>query len=201
MTNLISLQHPRVLVSAARLGLGGIRTHLVLLCQLLRRQGVEVSVYATGSDWDEPTLAEVKATGVRFFLPPACLRSYRNLSAIYCRLTWPFRIPRKANSLYCIGPGRSHLLMHRLLPMGTTSINHEIVEPPCSDSLAGRCAVNLDVTVANSRRVAALMQKFWPEKPIRMIVAVPPGGPAQRGAAADPHRFRRAFPRNSRLTV
>lgn len=150
---------------------------------------MDVSVFATGSDWDASTLAEVRATGVRFVLPPASLRSSRKLSALYCRLAWPLLIPRAANSLYCIGPGRSHLLMHRLLSQRVPSINHEIVEPPSADSLAGRCASELDFTVANSAKVADLMRGFWPEKPIRVIPfltsdhPMPPPEPKQAAGA------------------
>ena len=164
-----SLKVPRVIISAAVLGLGGIRTHLILLCQLLRRQGIEVVVFATGANWDLQVLSELETAGVRFHLPPAILRRIRKLAVVYSRLTWPWLTPRSANSLYCIGAGRSHSLMHRLRPKGVVSINHEIVEPPGPDSLAGQCAAGLDVTVANSRKVAERMQGWWPHKPIQAI--------------------------------
>jgi glycosyltransferase involved in cell wall biosynthesis len=61
------------------------------------------------------------------------------------------------------------MLMRRLRPRGCVTINHEIVEPPCKDSPAGMCARELDVTVANSRKVAQLMSGFWPEKTIKVI--------------------------------
>lgn len=159
----------RVVISGTILGLGGIRTHLILLCQLLRRQGIEVVVFATGANWDEKVLGELEAGGVRFHLPPAGIRRNRKLSALYSRLTWPWLAPRKANSLYCIGAGRSHFLMHRLRPKSTPSINHEIVVPPARESMAGQCAERLDVSVANSPKVAQQMQVYWPKKPIRTI--------------------------------
>lgn len=161
--------NPRVIISGATLGLGGIRTHLILLCQLLRRTGIDVSLFATGSNWDEACLARVKAMGVKFMMPPAALRQTKKLAALYSRLSWPWRVPRSANSLYCIGAGRSHLLLHRIKNCRTVSINHEIVEPPSPESLAGRCAAGLNVTVANSRKVAQQMQSYWPQKPIRVI--------------------------------
>jgi glycosyltransferase involved in cell wall biosynthesis len=163
------LKGTRVIVSGTILGLGGIRTHLVLLCQLLRRQGVEVVVFATGANWDPKVLAGLEALDVRFHLPPAGLRRFRKLSALYSRLTWPWLTPRRANSLYCIGAGHSHFLMHRLRPKDTVSINHEIVVPPAPDSMAGLCAERLDVSVANSRKVAERMREYWPRKPIRII--------------------------------
>jgi glycosyltransferase involved in cell wall biosynthesis len=159
----------KVIISGTILGLGGIRTHLMLLCQLLRRHGIEVIVFATGANWTIQDLAEMTAQGVRFHLPPLYIRRFRRLSALYSRLTWPWLVPDRASSLYCIGAGRSHFLMHRLRPRGTVSINHEIVVPPGPDSMAGLCAAHLDVSVANSRKVAEQMHAYWPQKPIRII--------------------------------
>ncbi len=158
-----------MIVSGTTLGLGGIRTHLMLLCQLLRKRGVDVSLFATGSHWDEASLDRVQEMGVKINLPPLSLQRFRKLSALHSRLSWPWRVPKTANSLYCIGAGRSHLLMHQLRPRGTTSINHEIVEPPGPNCPAGHCAAGLDTTIANSRKVAELMRTYWPLKPIRVI--------------------------------
>lgn len=176
-------QAARVIIGATILGLGGIRTHLLLLCRLLRSEDVEVVIFATGSNWDEQTMAGLKAAGVKFVVPPRSIRRSQKLSAIYSALTWAWRMPQRANSLYCISPGHSQLLLNRLKPRNTVSINHEIVEPPTPDSTAGQCAAGLNVTVANSRKVAQLMQGFWPQKPIRSIPFLtsdqpmpPPGG-------------------------
>jgi glycosyltransferase involved in cell wall biosynthesis len=159
----------RVIIGATILGLGGIRTHLLLLCGLLRSKDVEVVIFATGSNWDAQTVAGLKDAGVKFVVPPRPIRRSQKLSAIYSAVTWTWRMPRRANSLYCISPGHSQLLLNRLKPRGAVSINHEIVEPPTPDSTAGQCAAGLDVTVANSRKVARRMQGFWPQKPIRSI--------------------------------
>jgi len=163
------LEVPIVAISGTLLGLGGIRTHLILLCKLLRRHDVEVVVFATGANWSFEDLAELKMAGVRFHLPPVGIRRFRKLATVYSRMTWPWLAPRRARSLYCIGAGRSHFLMHRLRPQDTMSINHEIVVPPGRDSMAGLCAELLDVSVANSRKVAERMREYWPKKPIRTI--------------------------------
>jgi glycosyltransferase involved in cell wall biosynthesis len=166
----MSVQHlRRVIVSGTILGLGGIRTHLTLLCQLLRRQEIGVEVFATGVNWDSRSVASLEARGVKLNLPPAPIRRLRKPSALYARLAWPLLAPPDATSLYCIGAGRSHFLMHRLRPRGTVSINHEIVTPPGPDSLAGQCAERLDVSVANSSKVAERMREYWPQKPVRVI--------------------------------
>ena len=164
-----ALKIPRVIIGATVLGLGGIRTHLILLCQLLRRHEVEVIVFATGSNWDQETIARLEKLGVKFRLPPAFIRASRKLSTVYCCFAWPLLIPRPANSVYCISAGYSQILLHRLKPSVTLSVNHEIVEPPGPESLAGKCAARLDVTVANSGKVAEVMKGFWPKKPVRVI--------------------------------
>jgi glycosyltransferase involved in cell wall biosynthesis len=160
---------PRVIVSGTVLGLGGIRTHLVLLCQLLRRHGVEVTVFATDSHWDSSLVNGLRNLGVRFVLPPALLRPARKLAAAYCGLFWPLRTPTQADSLYCIGTGRSHFFLNRRRPKGTISINHEIVSPPEGESLSAESAHQLDTSIANSHKVAEMMRTRWPQKPIRVI--------------------------------
>lgn len=164
-----SPMNSRVIVSATVLGLGGIRTHLILLCQLLRRHGVEVIVFATGAHWDQQTIAGLQQFGVKFHLPPLFLRKSRKLSAAYCCLAWPCLMPRHASSVYCISPGYSQLLMQRLKPRHTLSINHEIVEFLNTHGSAAKCAASLDATVANSRKVKEQMRGYWPKKPIRII--------------------------------
>jgi glycosyltransferase involved in cell wall biosynthesis len=173
------LKTSRVIVGATVLGLGGIRTHLALLCQLLRRHNVEVAVFATGSHWDQQTIAGLQKMGAQFRIPPALVRCSRKLSALYCLVSWPLLIPRQANSVYCISAGYSQLLLHRLKPSHVLSINHEIVEPPGPESPAGRCAAELDVSVANSRKVAQSMGGICPRKPIRVIPFLTSDGPTQ----------------------
>lgn len=159
----------RIAISGAKLGLGGVRTHLVFLCRLLLRLGTEVDVFATGSHWTEDILQDLRRLGARIHLPPAVLSRSARLSLLYACLTWPMKVPQKANSLYCVGAGRSHLFLHRFRRRGTVSINHEIVAPPGAQSLAGMCAQRLDTTVANSQKVAELMRGLWPKKPMRVI--------------------------------
>lgn len=179
-----SFARHHVIIGATILGLGGIRTHLMLLCKLLRRQNIEVTIFATGSNWDSETVESLQSTGVKFKMPPGLIRRSKKLSVLFSGVTWPFLMPRRAGSLYCISAGRSQLMLHRLKPAATVSINHEIVEPPGAESPAGYCAAALDATVANSRKVAEAMKGSWPKKPIRSIpfltsdAAMPP--PANR---------------------
>jgi glycosyltransferase involved in cell wall biosynthesis len=160
---------PTILVSGAKLGLGGVRTHLFLLCRLVLSHGSDLVVFAAGSNWDHRLVAELAALGARFVLPPRLLWRAPRLGSLYAVLTWPLAVPRRADCLYCIGPGRSHALLHWLRPRGTLSVYHEIVFPFRRHSPEGRCAERLDLTVANSRKVAELMRSHWPDKPIRVI--------------------------------
>jgi glycosyltransferase involved in cell wall biosynthesis len=96
------------------------------------------------------------------------------------------RVPRSAPSLYCISPGFSQLLLNRLKSSATMSINHEIVEPPGPQSLAGRIAANLDATVANSQKVAERMRNLWPHKPIKVIPFLTSDAPTPSPAPRKP---------------
>ena len=148
--------------------------------KLLRRQGTDLLVLATGACWENKLLNELRSEGVRFALPPEPLRPCRKLSTLYSALLWPIRLPRVANSIYCIGAGRSHLLVQRFRPKGAVTLNHEIVVPPGRNSLAGLCAERLDATVANSRKVAEVMASYWPHKPLRVIPFLTSDSPTPR---------------------
>lgn len=136
-------------------------------------------VFATGSNWDEKNIMDLQQLGVKFRMPPARFRTSRIFSAVQAGFTWPFLVPRQATSLYCVSAGHSQLLLHRLKPADAMSINHEIVEPPSTESPAGKCAARLDATVANSVKVAELMKGFWPQKPIRVIPFLTSDAPTQ----------------------
>ena len=168
---------PRIIISGAKLGLGGVRTHLMLLCRLLLAKGLPMDLYATGSNWSAELLAELRGLGAHLHLPPPGLRASARLSLAYAGLTWPLTIPRRAASVYCVGAGRSHLWLNRMRPRGSISINHEIVIPPGPNSPAGECAARLDATVANSRKVAETMKGYWPQKPIRVVPFLTSDGP------------------------
>jgi glycosyltransferase involved in cell wall biosynthesis len=158
-----------VMVSGMKLGLGGVRTHLFLLCRLLLQQGVSLELYANGSHWSPSLVKELRQLGARLHLPPQPLWASPRLGMLYAALLWPLQIPQTASSLYCIGSGRSHLWLHRLKPRRVPSINHEIVDAPEPESLSAQCAQKLDLTVANSIKVTRLMKERWPDKPIRTV--------------------------------
>ncbi len=159
----------RVIIGGAKLGLGGVRTHLALLCRLLLAQGTGVVVFAMGSDWGSRLVAELTDLGAQFVTPPPRLCQTPILGALYSTMTWPWSMPRTANSLYCIGPGRSHVLLHLLRPRGTKSVYHEIVFPSGHNTPERQRAALLDLTVANSRKVARMVRHYCPRKPIRVI--------------------------------
>ena len=163
------MKKPCVIIGATVLGLGGIRTHLMLLCELLRDNAVDVIVFCTGADWDDQSINQMRLIGVRFILPPQIIRWNKRLSALYSAFAWFFYMPRQANSVYCIGTGYSCLWLNLLKPPGVLSIDHEIVDVPQPGSVAFKCVDALDVSVANSKKVGDLMRKQWPEKPIQDI--------------------------------
>jgi glycosyltransferase involved in cell wall biosynthesis len=157
-----------VMISAGGLGMGGVRTHLRLLCRELRRSDIGVVLFGTSSSWPDESMEELLASGVQCILP-ANPRSCSRLESIFSMLRWPVKVRRNASSLYCIGAGNSHFLLRRLAGRGVISIYHEVVSPPYVKSLAGRCVSQLDATVGNSRAIAKTMSENWPSKPMRVI--------------------------------
>lgn len=159
-----------VLISGGRLSLGGVQTHLQILCKVLCQAGVEVTIAATGNDWSLEVIKETQNLGVRFLLPPKIFSQSKNLSNILSFVTLPFHLRQQHfTSLYCIGAGQSHQYLRQLLGSRTVGIYHEIVFPPSPTSLAGQCAAKLGTIVANSEKVGHEMAQWWPNIPVRVI--------------------------------
>jgi len=152
----------------------------------LLAQGTEVVVFAMGSDWGSPLVAELAGLGAQFVMPPPRLWQTPILGALYSTLTWPWSIPRTANSLYCIGPGRSHALLHLLRPRGTKTLYHEIVFPSAHNTPERQRAALLDLTIANSRKVAQIVRRHCPRKPIRVIPFLTSNAPMPLPARSRP---------------
>jgi glycosyltransferase involved in cell wall biosynthesis len=158
-----------VLIGGGRLGIGGVQTHLQILCKVLREADVDVTIAATGSDWSAEVLEEVQGLGVRLLLPTKALKS-RYLRTIYSLVTLPFQIRQQDfNSLYCIGAGRSHQYLRKLVQANTVGIYHEIVSSHSPNSFEAQCAVSLGTIVANSQKVGQEMTKMWSNIPLRVI--------------------------------
>lgn len=159
-----------VLISAGFLATGGVQTHLRILCQVLRSAGAEVIITATGREWSWEVIKEIQTLGVRFLLPPQVLTSSKNLSNFHSLITLPFNLRQKDfTTLYCIGAGRSHQYLRKLLPKTTPGIYHEIVSPPSLTSLAGQCAASIGHIIANSHKIGDDMARWWPNIPLRVI--------------------------------
>ncbi len=154
------------MISSGRLGLGGVHTHLVLLCETLRRHGAGVTLFATACEWPRESIAAMQNLGVKMIVPR---RNSSRSAALFSMASWPFYVSRKAVSLYCIGAGNSHRILQALAGRKVPAIYHEIVAPPKGESVAGKCIERSTATVANSRKVARDMSARWPGKPIRAI--------------------------------
>lgn len=162
-------QQPSVLISAGRLGRGGVQTHLTLLSQVLLQANAEVVFSATGSDWTLDEITELQRQGVKFLTSPSLLIASRRMAMAHSLLTAPFQARRRFTSLYCISSGRSHNYLHQLVSPETTSIYHEIVSTPMPGSLGWRCANTLDTVIANSEKVGQGIAEQCPNKPICVI--------------------------------
>jgi glycosyltransferase involved in cell wall biosynthesis len=150
----------RILISGGLSG-GGVATHVEMLCRLLLKEGAEVSVCATHSEWQTEAVDELRQSGVEVFLP--------RFGSIQAVLTWPFTMRRRFAVCYCIGHGRIHDLAKQFLRRTGVSIYHEILVCPRPDSLMSRSMPRMDYIVANSEAVGFEMRKRWPDKSIRVI--------------------------------
>jgi glycosyltransferase involved in cell wall biosynthesis len=157
------------MLSGGRLSPGGVTTHLLALCRLLRSQDFQVRLFATTPQWSSEVISEVRTLGVETFFGPANRTGINAAGALYPPLVWPFRARLRAASLYCIGAGHSHHFLRRISRKSVFSIYHEIVVPPNRDSLAGQCIQAMDATVGSSRVVAECIRDKWPEKSVRVI--------------------------------
>jgi glycosyltransferase involved in cell wall biosynthesis len=167
--NQTTFNRKAVLIGGGRLSVGGVQTHLHILCKVLRSADVDVTIAATGSDWSAEVIEEIQALGVRLLLPAKALTS-RHLSAIYSLVTLPFHLKQQHfNALYCIGAGRSHQYLRKLVGANTVGIYHEIVSSPNPTSVEAQCAVSLGTIIANSQKVGQEMTKLWPNVPLRVI--------------------------------
>ncbi|MGA7931979.1 MAG: glycosyltransferase family 4 protein [Kovacikia sp.] len=167
-----------VLISGGGLGLGGVQTHLQLLCQVLRQAGVEVTLAATGSDWSTAQLAATHSLGVRLLLPPPALLQSRRCSTLYSLITLPFQVRTQFTTLYCIGTGKSHSFLRRLVAPQTVGIYHEIVSPPNAQSLAAQNASQMQTIIANSEKVGGVLAELCPTHPVRVIPFLTADAPA-----------------------
>jgi glycosyltransferase involved in cell wall biosynthesis len=159
-----------ILIGGGRLSVGGVETHLRILCKILRSADVEVTLAATGSDWSFETIKEIQALGVRFLLPPKLFASYRHLNTLHSLITLPFHLRKRYfNALYCIGAGRSHQYLRKLVEPETVGIYHEIVSGFNPTSVEAQCAVSLGTIIANSDKVGHEITKFLPNVPLCVL--------------------------------
>ena len=169
----------RVLISAGELAGGGVKTHVVLLIKLLRRNGVGVTVIGTDRGWGAAELEELAATGARIRLPPkwlTALPNLRKLVRLYAVTSIPFWSWGVFSSVYLAGAGRSHLWLRRWIRRQIPVIYHEIICDPKPNQLPGLCALASDLIVANSRRIASQFPPLVGSSiPVKVIPFLTPG--------------------------
>jgi glycosyltransferase involved in cell wall biosynthesis len=142
-----------VLISGGCLAVGGIKTHLQLLCSLLRDSKVDVLIFATGNNWTYDDLVNLLDIGVKFMVPPRILSGPRRGAQLSSYLCLPFNMYSDFTSLYCISSGRSHLLAHKLKAKHVFSIYHEITECPSQNSIGAKCIQTIENVVASSIKI------------------------------------------------
>src|SRR5439155_12193952 len=128
----------KILISGGLVG-GGVATHVELLCKLLVREGTQVTICATHSEWRPKEVDELRQLGVQVLLP--------RFGPVESLLTWPLRLRRDFDVCYCIGHGRIHGLTRTFVGKGGVSIYHEILTSPGSASVMSRLIPKLDFVV------------------------------------------------------
>jgi glycosyltransferase involved in cell wall biosynthesis len=156
------------------------------LCRALRQAGADVTVAAAACQWPDRDVQELRGFGARLVTTPFGLGPAGKAHAL---LTWPWRLRRDYDVLYCIGYGRLHLWMKRFLRPGGVGVYHEIVEAPEGETVAVRVARAMDAVVTNSELIAEPFRAAVPGTPVRTIQAfasaapIPP--PPPRPAVGD----------------
>lgn len=170
----------RILISGT-FGIGGIQTQVTMLCRLLRQVGAHVTCVPPYSEWPPSAVEEVRELGVVVHLP-----RWGKAEAL---LTWPFKLKRHFDVVYCIGQGRLHRFARTFLKRGGIAIYHEILGCPASGSVAAETLRVMDAVVANSQFVGRAIEECFPTKHVRVIPfltslkSVPE--PPQRDAVGD----------------
>lgn len=144
----------RVLISGG-LAAGGVQTHVTMLSRVLRAAGAEVTVAASASNWPASALDDLRDVGVRVVLPTfTATRNQSRLAKAEALMTWPFRLKRNFDVLYCHGHGRMHLWMRRFLHKDGICIYHELIEAPKPGSMMARVASSMDMIIAPTETIA-----------------------------------------------
>jgi len=158
----------RVLISGG-LASGGPETHLKILCQVLRAEGMEVTIAAAGTNWSRSSIRLVKQLGVRVIVSPFGYGRFAIIGKVLSFISWPLLFGRIFDVVCCIGDGRMHSFACRFVKSNGVTIYHEIVECPRPDSNAFRQASKMDFLVGNSVQVARDMQAAFPGVPVKKI--------------------------------
>ena len=177
----------RILISGG-LSVGGTQTHITLLCQVLRDADAEVTIAAASHNWPAREIDQLRALGVHVVTSPFGFGPFRFLGKLAAALTWPFRLRRDYDVLYCIGEGKMHLWAGRFVRPRAWKIYHEIVECPARDSVAAEVAAKMDAVIANSRSVGEKITRLLDGMPVRAIPFLtssePLDPPAPRAASS-----------------
>ncbi|MEQ8822383.1 MAG: glycosyltransferase family 4 protein [Sumerlaeia bacterium] len=162
----------KILISGGLAG-GGIKTIVKNVLQLLAREDAEVTVLSLQSHWTPEDFRDVEGSGARFVYPKSPLLKLPHGAKIEAILTWPLRLRRDFDVLYCIGHSKVHAPLRKFLGPGGLSIYHEVVEAPHPDVRDGSAKIRdimvHDGIVATSRDIAERMRPFFPAKPMTVI--------------------------------
>jgi len=158
----------RVLVSGG-LAEGGVRTHVFLLCATLRKQGIDVTLAATATNWPRGRIRELERMGVRVLTTPWGFGRWAPLAKLQALATWPFLLRGRFDVLYCVGYSRLHRVLTTRLAASGMAIYHEIVDAPAGNASVVAIVQRMNGIVANSELVARQWEPLAPGVPLRVI--------------------------------
>lgn len=158
----------RVLISGG-LVTGGPETHLTILCKVLKKKFVDITIASASTNWSPSSLQGLRERGVRILTSPFGYGSLGIVGKAFCMLSWPILLKQHFDLVYCVGEGRMHPFASRYVRVDGWKIYHEIVQSPAPGSVAFANASVMDGLIANSTPVKTAMQSIFPNIPVRAI--------------------------------
>ena len=165
----MTARRPQVLIHGG-LAPGGVQTHVSLLAELVQKAGAEVTVAAVANTWPPAVVAGLRAAGVRFLIAGGGgFGRAAVVGKVNAVLTWPWRLRRHFDLMYCHGQGRFHVWMRRFVRRGGLAVYHEIVDCPGPAAGGPWLLHRMDALIANSGPVADGLAALAPNLPVRTI--------------------------------
>jgi glycosyltransferase involved in cell wall biosynthesis len=156
-----NLEVKHILISGG-LAAGGVQTHTVALCRVLRAAPVEVTLIGARMNWDERTSACVKAMGVRIIVPRVGrigqLRFLTDAGAL---------LRRRFETVLCLGTSSLHRLACWVAKPSAFKIYNEIIPRP--NQRMWPVIRRVDGLIGISKFNCRELSRLFPAQPVRRL--------------------------------